>query len=98
VEKLRWHFPRPKGHQHPLIVEPTNGGFIVRVGCQTVVATDVEKLIPQIADYLRDPKSWTRGSEGLVLRDEAGSLEMPRDIRAAETPVLNEIDGRNTAF
>lgn len=51
-----------------------NAGYIVKVGCQTLVYTDVSELVGHLEEYLTDP-------EGTIKTHEEERKEM-----RAETP------------
>ena len=56
-------------------------GFVVNIGCQTVVAETPEKLLQLITEYLNDPKKAER-----KLFAESISMNQPQ---TAPTPVGN---------
>ena len=41
---------------HTVIIEPANNGFIVRVGCMTLVATDKEHMLSELSRYFDTPQ------------------------------------------
>ena len=42
-----------------LIIQPVLNGYIVRVGCQTIVFDSREKLIAAFVEYLNKPEEMT---------------------------------------
>lgn len=61
-------------------IEVVANGFIVKIGCQKVVAETPEKLLSLITDYLNDPdKAWRKLLENSIAYDCTSP-------RVAETP------------
>jgi len=40
-----------------VVITPVNNGFIVRVGCQTFVYNNIEKLAAELVRYQKDPQA-----------------------------------------
>lgn len=66
-------------------IRPCLNGFIVQVGCQTVVFTSVEALVNNLAAYLRNPemmeKDWL--TKSINSRWLYGPVESPTQDTAA---------------
>jgi hypothetical protein len=43
-----------------IIIEPLTGGWLVKVGCQSMVYTDGDKLIKDFIAYINDPQQVER--------------------------------------
>lgn len=41
---------------HQVTINAVLNGWIVKVGCQTLVTTDEDELIKHLGEYLKDPK------------------------------------------
>ena len=51
----------------PINIRPALNGFIVDIGCQTIVYTDREKLVTDLLAYLKDPEK----TEKRFMQEEA---------------------------
>lgn len=52
--------PRAASYNRSVTIERQLNGYLVRVGCQTLVFEDVVKLIHELARYLADPAAVER--------------------------------------
>jgi hypothetical protein len=59
-------------------IRKTNGGFIVKIGCQDFVATDSNKLLEGLKDYFEDPK---KAEAKYVEKDLCSNEVMQGDVR-----------------
>ena len=49
---------------YPVEIKPAdNAGYIVKVGCQTLVFTDVRELVGHLEEYLTDPEGTIKTHE-----------------------------------
>lgn len=49
---------------YPVEIKPAdNAGYIVKVGCQTLVYTDVSELVGHLEEYLTDPEGTIKTHE-----------------------------------
>ena len=68
-----------------ITIEPTLNGWIVRVGCQIVVFTNLGKMLHEIYKYIRNPK---QVEEAYLAKAENTQLP-PRDVPAVNpTPTI----------
>ena len=67
-------------------------GWMVQVGCQTLVYTDPDKLTGDLRDYLRDPKA----KETAVIESAVNKRllqDMPQPMAEAPMQALNTMAG-----
>lgn len=72
-------------------IKPVLNGYIVRIGCQIVVFTSLDKLLSTIKSYLCDPSNV---EESYLKNSTNSALMIPRhaEVSQAQTP---EYDARS---
>lgn len=71
-------------------IQPALNGFIVNVGCQTVVFTTVEMLITELGMYLKDPDA----RERFYLDNSINADKMIETVRAGDQVTARAEPGR----
>jgi len=81
----------PKNQMKEVRIEPVLNGWIVRVGCASVVALSKESMLSEIGRYIDDPEGVTKEYaanavyQGTYQPDEGAEVRRPlRAERAAE--------------
>jgi hypothetical protein len=55
-------------------IKKTNGGFIVRIGCQEFVATDYNKILEGLKDYFEDQNKAEKKYVEVDMKEEAQDM------------------------
>lgn len=50
--------PTREVSKYEINIQPLDVGYVVRVGCQTIAFTNLEKMLFNLTDYLNNPRVW----------------------------------------
>lgn len=73
----------------PVGINPVLNGWTVRIGCQTVVFTDADKLCSELARYIDNPEEVEKDYLSNAKNREAGRPELAEQSRDAEQTMPN---------
>ena len=74
--------------QHEIRIKPTcNKGFVIKIGCATVVAASDGELLELLSLYINDPKHWEKKYNNLEGAPciEASNASAPPDAPETAT-------------
>ncbi len=67
---------------HEVKIKPVLNGFICKVGCQTVVFNNIDKMLVELEEYLKNPKE----KEKDYMENSLNSGKLESDIIGCEPP------------
>lgn len=68
-----------------IIIQPAVNGWIVRVGCQTVVFKDLDAMLMELGNYINNPKAteerYLANAKNKDVRLDPEAPQVARDLR-----------------